>query len=137
MDDDNGLPENLLVILRRQSPDTLIDIMESAISTMQGNNSRSINDCLWLATKAHVRSPPPSIIFTPEDHAAAEAEGWWLSERSDGYYQIQRFDEDLERRFSTDHAAYQHVSWMARTKGSLLHQKALHLDETLCPRASK
>lgn len=67
--------------------------------------------------------------FTAAMHKAAEAEGWWLSERSDGYLEIQRFDEDPKERFKDDHAASAHVSAQA-LKGSYMHQLALHLDGT-------
>lgn len=70
--------------------------------------------------------------FTPAMHKEAEAEGWWLSERDDGFLEIQRFDEDPEERFKDDRAAVDHVA--ARGKaGSYLHQLAMHLDGTPYP----
>jgi hypothetical protein len=63
-------------------------------------------------------------------HKAAEAEGWWLSQRSDGYLEIQRWDEDPAAHFKTDGEALSHVETKARA-GSYMHQLALHLDGTL------
>jgi hypothetical protein len=65
--------------------------------------------------------------FTTEEHAAAEAEGWWLSERDDGFYEIQRFDEDPQRRFYSDWEAHHHVTQRAN-EGSRLHVRALALN---------
>ena len=71
------------------------------------------------------------IKFTEQDHHATRSEGWRLAEcyggSADGHYQIQKEDEDA--RFRDDMAALRFVSEKARG-GSLLHQKALHLDET-------
>lgn len=44
-----------------------------------------------------------SYPWTAKDAALAEREGWILSERSDGYYEIQRLD--LQPFFSTDFEA--------------------------------
>lgn len=68
--------------------------------------------------------------FTAAMHKQAEREGWWLSQRDDGYLEIQKFDEDTRQRFSSDDAARGFVSTQARDKGSYLHQLALHLDGT-------
>ena len=65
--------------------------------------------------------------FTPEYHQHAESEGWWLSERDDGYLEIQAHDES--GRFMSDEAAREYVADRARA-GSYLHQLAMHLDGT-------
>lgn len=67
--------------------------------------------------------------FTKKMHEAAEAEGWWLSTRDDGFYEIQRFDEDRLARFDNDTDA---LAWVKRqaSGGSALHQLALRLDGT-------
>jgi hypothetical protein len=56
-----------------------------------------------------------------------DAEGWWLSERADGFYQIQKFDEDPAQRFSNDGEAHAHVRRCAAA-GSILHIDALLRD---------
>jgi hypothetical protein len=68
--------------------------------------------------------------FTPEMHKQAEAEGWWLSRRDDGYFEIQTFDEDERHRFSSDDTARAYVAERA-LNGSYLHQMAMHFDGTL------
>lgn len=55
----------------------------------------------------------------------AQAEGWCLSERSDGYYEIQKCDGSA--RFDTDQKALEYVRERAR-KGGFVHQRALRLD---------
>ena len=74
----------------------------------------------------------PAIKWTRKHSKAAQQEGWDLFERDDGYYEIERCDDDPEERFTTDQEALDHVSKQARG-GSLLHQVALHLDETKYP----
>lgn len=71
------------------------------------------------------------IKWLPAYADVASQEGWLLSERSDGYYEIQR--DDGAERWPSDAAAYEHVSKMARDHGSLLHQTALHLHDTKYP----
>jgi hypothetical protein len=63
-------------------------------------------------------------LMTERAKALGEAEGWWLSERSDGFYEIQRFDEDPTERFSCDAEAAAHVRRCA-SAGSVLHIEAL------------
>jgi len=55
----------------------------------------------------------------------AEAEGWCLSERDDGTWQIQK--SDAVDRFMTDDEAVAYVTLRARQNG-IVHQKALRLD---------
>ena len=60
--------------------------------------------------------------WTHADEAAANTEGWCVSNSSDGCVEIQRLDE--AEVFSEDGAAIAHVYWSAGA-GSALHQKAL------------
>lgn len=57
----------------------------------------------------------------------ARAEGWCLSERDDGLYQIQKLDD--VGVFETDDAALDYVRMRAR-QGGFVHQRALRLDGT-------
>lgn len=72
----------------------------------------------------------PASDFTKEMHKEAMSEGWLLSERSDGYLEIQCYDDDPKHRFEGDNAALDYVVSRAR-EGSYLHMIALHLDGTL------
>lgn len=58
----------------------------------------------------------------------AHAEGWCLSERSDGFYEIQKRDET--DHFANDQKALDYVRMRARN-GGLVHQRALRLDGTV------
>lgn len=62
---------------------------------------------------------------SPEE-ASQWREGWGLWTRSDGFYEIQKFDEDPSRRFSSDDQAVQHVRARARS-GSTMHVRAVAL----------
>lgn len=66
-------------------------------------------------------------MFSKEFHDQAEKEGWWMSERSDGYWEIQKYDESDV--FINDGEACQYVGARARA-GSVMHQLALQLDGT-------
>jgi hypothetical protein len=57
----------------------------------------------------------------------ARAHGWCLSERDDGYLEIQKNDED--DIFPNDHAALDYVRKLA-SKGDEAAQAALQLDGT-------
>lgn len=79
------------------------------------------------AALAHLRGSSPGFSeWTPQDAAAAIAEGWRLSLRDDGHWQIQKEDQPPEDRegFATDDDACGHVCWRA-TEGSALHRSAL------------
>jgi hypothetical protein len=69
------------------------------------------------------------IKYTASDHRRAVREGWVLSERDDGFYEVQKYDEDPQERFANDDDAYEFVSSKARDEGSYMHQKALHLHD--------
>jgi hypothetical protein len=69
----------------------------------------------------------PYSAFTNAMHEQATREGWCLSERSDGYLEIQRCDDD--GRFATDQDAVDYVAAQARA-GNYPHQLAMHLDGT-------
>lgn len=66
-------------------------------------------------------------MFSKEFHDQAESEGWWMSQRDDGYWEIQKYDES--NVFETDDMARGYVVARART-GSVMHQLALQLDGT-------
>lgn len=51
--------------------------------------------------------------FSNEDHDRAISEGWVLSERDDGHWEIQRLDDDPELRFDTDADA---LDWVIKKK---------------------
>lgn len=55
-------------------------------------------------------------------------EGWLLSERSDGIWEIQKYDEDPLDLRGSDEAARSYVS--ARSSGSKMHAEALALHGT-------
>lgn len=63
--------------------------------------------------------------FTVTAHRIAQSEGWCLSERDDGFYELQRLDDSAI--FDTDKAAVAYVTTRAR-QGSAVHQRALRLD---------
>jgi hypothetical protein len=66
----------------------------------------------------------PWDLMNVTSHTLGEAEGWWLSERDDGRYEIQRFNEDPVAHFASDNDAYQHVCRCAQA-GGILHIEAL------------
>lgn len=78
--------------------------------------------------KEQPRKFPPTA-WTADFLRIARLEGWQLSTRDDGFFGIERFDEDPEERFADDGLAYQFVARNARA-GSYLHQVAMHLDES-------
>ncbi len=60
------------------------------------------------------------------------AEGWWLSQRIDAYWEIQRLDE--EERFASDDEALRYIKARAEA-GSRMHRIALRLNGTkICGR---
>jgi hypothetical protein len=61
-------------------------------------------------------------LWSAHDEAAANAEGWCVSNSSDGFDEIQRLDD--AGKFREDAAAIAHVYWRART-GSDLHRRAV------------
>jgi hypothetical protein len=69
------------------------------------------------------------IAWSDAYHNQAVVEGWWLSTRDDGYYEIQRLDEDPAQRFESDEQAHKYVRAQAEA-GSLIHLTALRLHGT-------
>lgn len=61
----------------------------------------------------------------PQDVGAACLDGWRLSERADGFYEIQR--EDAATLFATDAEAQAHVAAKA-ANGASLYRRAFYLD---------
>lgn len=69
-------------------------------------------------------------LFKPwaaEDSAKALAESWLLSKRTDGYWQIQRYDDG--HKDWSDFEAFAYCRALAET-GSVLHAKAIRLHGT-------
>ena len=60
--------------------------------------------------------------WSEQDATTASAEGWCVSDTSDGFAEIQRIDET--EVFSEDAQAITHVYWMAGT-GSEVHKRAI------------
>ncbi len=56
----------------------------------------------------------------------AQAEGWVLSQRDDGFYEIQRYDDDPGSTFPDDDEALTYVKNRAKD-GSLMHAEAAAL----------
>jgi hypothetical protein len=54
--------------------------------------------------------PLPWDLMNVPAHTLGEAEGWWLSARDDGLYEIQKFDEHPAARFASDEEARQRPS---------------------------
>jgi hypothetical protein len=63
------------------------------------------------------------------DDKQARKEGWVLSERDDGFYEIQRYDSGPRRRFKLDCGALAYVRAKA-TAGRPMHKAALALHGT-------
>jgi hypothetical protein len=68
--------------------------------------------------------PLPWDLMNVTAHQAGEAEGWWLSTRDDGLFEVQKFAEDPAARFANDGEAYRHVFTCAEA-GSVLQREAL------------
>lgn len=77
--------------------------------------------------KSPAAARPDAFIWTKADQDAALQLGWGIFHDSDYGFQIQRFDDDPEQRFKTDHAAITNVVTMAALDGRrrYLYAKAL------------
>jgi len=123
----NPGPDTLRVTIQRPENETVFALSPDECSQWAAILLR------YTATRGDGGKQDGSTIayseFTKEMHTLAASEGWCLSERSDGYLEIQRCDDDPQERFATDLEAVDHVSRKAR-EGSYPHQLAMHLDGT-------
>jgi hypothetical protein len=83
--------------------------------TLEGN--MNVETRLWMHGEA---APLPEFTAIEADQAAAE--GWCLSERDDGMFEIQRDDE--AETFAGDFSAYVFVRRLAE-QGSYAHRLAI------------
>lgn len=105
------------------------DIVECATKLRTYFDERNIKD--WALDGVCALPQPTSKLvqripygWCETDRATAKAEGWWLSERADGFLEIQKLDE--REQFESDVAAQAFV----RVRGGTTHVRAWLLHAT-------
>ena len=101
---------------------TITEQLADALRVVSAGNTdyENLQEIARNALAAYDAQQAPT--WSEQDATTASAEGWCVSDTSDGFAEIQRIDET--EVFSEDAQAIAHVYWMAGT-GSEAHKRAI------------